>query len=392
VQRVGTKALLALSLSLAAGCDLLPSDGPNANNVIANSSGALKSDAASTSVTRYVLVSVNGRIAEMAAQYYQPAVDAPPATFQNSASAFGGIGVGDVLRVTIWEAGDVGLFVQRDRKSTDVTVRVDTDGTIALPYAGRFPVAGRRLSEVETTIVQRLQGQAAQPQATVIVMENVSSSVSVQGEVNKPGPYPVAKANQHVLDAIAMAGGAKYPPYETFVSVTRGRAKMQAYLQDVIDKPEIFNVPISAGDAVLLTRKQQKFLAFGAVALPGEQVFRKETLRLSDGLGQVLGLDPNRSDAKGVYLFRREPLDLARRYGFQPLAEDQGTMPIVYQLDFKDPKSFFAMTSFPLQPNDILFVSAAPLSEASRFFQILSGATNSVAIPRTLLGNYPTGG
>jgi polysaccharide export outer membrane protein len=391
-RHAGKKALLALVLGLAGtGCDLLPSDGPNANGMLSHASGSLKSDAASTAVTRYVLVSINARIADLAIQFYQPAAEAPPALFQKASGAFGGVGVGDVLRVTIWEQGDVGLFVGRDRKSTDVTVRVDTDGTIALPYAGRFPVAGRRLADVEATIVQRLQGQAAQPQATVIVMENVASSVSVQGEVNKPGPYPIAKANQHVLDAIAMAGGAKYPVYETLVSVTRGRAKMQAYLQDVIDKPDIFNVPVSAGDAVLLTRKQQKFLAFGAVAQPGEQAFRKETLKLSDGLGQVLGLDPTRSDAKGIYLFRREPLELARRYGLQPLAEDQGTMPIVYQLDLKDPKSFFAMTSFPLEPNDILFVSTAPLSEASRFFQILSGATNTVAIPRTLLGNYPGG-
>jgi hypothetical protein len=44
-----------------------------------------------------------------------------------------------------------------------------------------------------------------------------------------------------------------------------------------------------------------------------------------------------------------------------------------------------------MQPNDILYVSPAPLSEASRFFQILSGATSTVAIPRTLLGNYPSG-
>ena len=392
VQHVGTKALLALSLGLAsAGCDLLPSDGPNANGMLGRSSAVLKSDAASTAVTRYALVSLNARIAEMANQFYQPTVDAPPTAFQKGGGAFGGIGVGDALRVTIWEAGDVGLFATQDRKSTDVNGRVDTDGTIALPYAGRFPVAGRRLSDVEATIVQRLQGQAAQPQVTVIVMENVASSVSVQGEVNKPGPYPIAKADQRVLDAIAMAGGAKYPPYETFVSLTRGRTKMQTYLQDVIDKPETFNVLISGGDAVLLTQRQRKFLAFGAVVQPGEQVFHKEAPRLSDGLGQVMGLDPNRSDAKGIYLFRREPLDLARRYGLQPLAEDQGTMPIVYQLDLKDPTSFFAMTSFPLQPNDILFVSTAPLSEASHFFQILSGATQSVAIPRTLLGNYPTG-
>jgi polysaccharide export outer membrane protein len=392
LQHVGAKSLLALALSLAsASCDLLPSDGPNANNVLANSSGILKSDAASTAVTRYVLVSVNARIADLANQFYQPVAGSPPAAFQNGGGAFGGVGVGDMVRVTIWEAGDVGLFAGRDKKSTDITVRVDTDGTIALPYAGRFAVAGRRLSDVEATIVQRLQGQAVQPQATVIVMENVSSSVSVQGEVNKPGPYPIAKSNQHVLDAIAMAGGAKYPAYETVVSVTRGRAKMQAYLQELIDRPETLNVAISAGDAVLLTRKQLKFLAFGAVTQTGEQAFRKETLKLSDGLGQVMGLDPNRSDAKGIYLFRREPLDLARRYGLQPLAEDQGTMPIVYQLDLRDPKSFFAMTTFPMQPNDILYVSPAPLSEASRFFQILSGATSTVAIPRTLLGNYPSG-
>jgi polysaccharide export outer membrane protein len=167
---------------------------------------------------------------------------------------------------------------------------------------------------------------------------------------------------------------------------------MQAWMQDVIDQPDTYNVAISAGDAVLLTRKQQKFLAFGAVAQPGEQVFKKETLKLSDGLGQVMGLDAQRSDAKGVYLFRREPLDLARRYGLQPLAEDQGSMPIVYKLDLKDPKTYFTMTTFPLQPGDIMFVSTAPLSEASRFFQILSGATNSVAIPRTLFTNFPSGG
>ena len=58
-------------------------------------------------------------------------------------------------------------------------------------------------------------------------MDNVSSTVSIQGDVNKPGAYPIVKPDQRVLDAIAMALGAQNPPYETGVSVTRGRARMQ---------------------------------------------------------------------------------------------------------------------------------------------------------------------
>lgn len=379
-------AVLGLSIAIP-GCSLLPSDGPNSNEMLARASINKKADP--KEVTRFALVGIDARIAADAEQFYLPTTGSVPAEFRG-AGAFGLVGIGDVLRVTIWEAGDAGLF-SRDRKGTDVTVRVDVDGTMALPYAGRFPVAGKRLSDIEAVIVSRLTGQAVQPQATVLVADNVSSSASVQGEVLKPGLYPVAKANQRILDMIAMAGGAKYPPYETAVRLTRGRATLGTNLQDVIDLPDKFNVSIAAGDALLLSRKLQKFLALGAVVQPGEQVFRKETLTLSDGLGQVLGLDPARSDATAVYLFRREPISLATRYGIPLLAEDRDTVPIVYQLDMKDAKSFFVMNRFPLRPNDILFVSAAPLAEAARFFQILSGATGTVAIPRTLLGNYPSG-
>ncbi|MDP1961147.1 MAG: polysaccharide biosynthesis/export family protein [Reyranella sp.] len=384
---VGLRAVASGLCVAAAGCDLLPSDGPNTNGMLAHASVNLKANP-NAAVMRFAIVGIDARIAQAAEQYYQPTTPNVPRTFLGSGN-FGAAGVGDVLRVTIWEAGE-GLF-GKDRRGADMTVRVDVDGTISLPYAGRFRVAGRRLSDVEAMIVSKLEGQAVQPQATVLFAENISNAVSVQGDVNKPGPVPVARTNQRILDVVAMAGGAKYPPYETAVRLTRGRSTMNVSMQEVIDQPEPFNVSVAAGDALLLSRSPQKFLALGAVAQPGEQIFRKSPLTLSDGLGQVLGLDPQRSDAKGVYLFRREPVELARRYGVQPLAEDRDTVPIVYQLDLKDPKSFFVMSNFPVRPNDIVFVSAAPLAEAARFFQILSGATGTVAIPRTLLGNYPSG-
>lgn len=46
------------------GCDPLPSDGPNANGMLAHSSSQLKGDAASTAVTRDEMATLNARIAE----------------------------------------------------------------------------------------------------------------------------------------------------------------------------------------------------------------------------------------------------------------------------------------------------------------------------------------
>jgi polysaccharide export outer membrane protein len=380
--------LLPLCAGLVA-CDLLPSDGPNANGMTARASASLKGQSEDT-ITRYVLISINSNTAQRAAEYYQqhrpPAIDSPWST-----GAFGRVGVGDLLHVTIWEAGEVGLFSGRERRGTEVAVRVDTDGTIAVPYAGRFPVAGMSLAQVEARIVGGLAGQASQPQVTVVIAENVSSSVSVQGDVNKPGTYPVVKANQRLLDMVAIAGGARYPAYETTVRHTHGTAKINATLEEVIEQPDTLNLPVSAGDTILLSRKQQKFLAFGAVAQPGEQMFKKVSLTLADALGQAWGLDSSRADAMGVYLFRREPAELVRQEGLALPENEHEAIPVVYQLDLKNPRSFFAMNIFPVEPDDIIYVSTAPLAEVSRFFQILSGAANTVFIPRVLRGGGITG-
>jgi polysaccharide export outer membrane protein len=336
---------------------------------------------------RVALVALDSQVAREC-QAFHPAPTAPvPAEFR-APPRFGRAGVGDVLRITIWEASDNGIF---SGKGADLTVRVDVDGTIAVPYAGRFSVAGRKLSDIEATVVERLQGQAVQPQATVIPADAVSNSASVQGDVVKPGPYPVARPDQRVLDLLAMAGGAKHPPYDTNVRLTRGRATMSTSLQDVITQPEVYNVPVGAGDALLFTKSDQKFLAFGAILHPGEQVFRKSPLTLSDAMGQIQGLDSNRADATGVYVFRREPVALARQLGVQLLGEDRATVPIIYHLDLKDPRSFFIMGAFPVLPNDIVYVSTAPLAELRTFMQILSGTSATVAIPRTLTTNFPAG-
>jgi len=377
------RLFLALGvLAGAPGCELLPGDGPSVGGM--TSQATVKSTGDPTAVTRYALVGIDARVAGDAEQFYKPAEAAVPAAFRGG-GGFGLVGVGDLLRVTIWEAGE-GLFGGRERKGTDMTVRVDVDGTIGLPFTSRFRVAGRRLAQIEADIKAQLLQKAVDPQVTVLVAENVASTTSIQGDVAKPGPYPLARPNQRILDMIAVAGGSRHPTHETMIRLTRGAATMSAPLQRVIDRPDAYNVAVSAGDTILVTRSVQKFVALGAVAKPGEQTFPAATLNLSEGLGQVLGLDPQRSDTRGVFLFRREPVDLARRYGIQPMADDRDTIPIVYQINLREPQAFFAMAKFPIRPNDILYVSTAPIAELAKFFQVLTGATSTVLIPRTLGG------
>jgi len=345
------------------------------------------------SAVQFALVPIDGKIASEVDRFYQPDTVALPAAFRSD-PGFGSIGVGDLLRVTIWEAGGAAsnLFSREGKGSgTEVSVRVNADGMISIPYAGRIPVSGRSIAAVERAIEEQIKAQAVEPRVTILVVEPVSGSISVQGEVAKPGLVPLVKPDARILDAVALAGGAKNPPYETGVRLTRGRATINLGLQAVIDQPDMYNVKVGGGDTVLLTRVVRKFVALGAVLKPGDQLFMKDALSLSDALGQVFGLESQHADAKAIYIFRREPVDLAQRCGIGLSAGRTDAVPVVYQLDLKDPKSFFILGSFPIRPNDIVYVSTAPLADLSKFMQILSGGTSAVAIPRTLFGGYPSG-
>ena len=80
---------------------------------------------------------------------------------------------------------------------------VDDDGSIELPYAGRFIVAGKTLNMIKNELDKALKNLVAD---AVVNVKMVNNYVSIIGEVQRPGRYPIYKDRLNIFQALAMAG------------------------------------------------------------------------------------------------------------------------------------------------------------------------------------------
>jgi polysaccharide export outer membrane protein len=86
-------------------------------------------------------------------------------------------------------------------------VRVESDGTISLPLIGNLKVAGLTPTEVENRIKSLLSVKYLQdPQVTVFLENFTNQRVTIEGEVKKPGVYPIT-GSVTLLQAVAMGEG-----------------------------------------------------------------------------------------------------------------------------------------------------------------------------------------
>jgi len=85
--------------------------------------------------------------------------------------------------------------------------RVDTDGTISMPYLSRVPLAGLSLADAQTKIASLLRaGFIRNPQVRIEVDQFKARSVLVTGEVRTPGKVTLPGTTMSLLEALALAG------------------------------------------------------------------------------------------------------------------------------------------------------------------------------------------
>jgi len=165
---------------------------------------------------------------------------------------------------------------------------------------------------------------------------------------------------------------------KTTIRITRGRQVATLPLETILLDPAQ-NIRLQPDDVVTALFQPYSFTALGAVTNNAEIPFEGTGITVAQALGRVGGLQDNRADIRGVFIFRLEDpaaLDPAIREGARTTPD--GRIPVIYRIDMRDPATFFIAQSFPIRNNDVLYVSNAPLADLQKFVSIVSSMVFSV--------------
>ncbi|MEO0923372.1 MAG: polysaccharide biosynthesis/export family protein [Pseudomonadota bacterium] len=286
------------------------------------------------------------------------------------------VGVGDVLDITVFEAGGNGLFSSTEGSGSAnfPAVQVSQSGQISLPYAGVINVDGDTPLRIQNKIVARLRGQAIEPQALVVVAGNNSNAVIVGGDVRTPGRIPLQLGETTLLDVVTLAGGATGPTRETFVTFIRGKTKGRQLLHTIIDaKGE--NIKVNPGDRIILRHEPEAFLVLGAVNRPGNFPMLSTKTNLLEAIASANGFQNQRANKRGLFVFRNEPRRVAEELGSVPADLASDTVPVVYRLALQDPVSYFAAKEFIIRDKDAIFTADSIFVDVRQVLQLISTVT-----------------
>ena len=293
------------------------------------------------------------------------------------------VDVGDVIEVMVWESSPKALFGNGSVASIVVgggnsnmvsfpPLMVDNNGEVNIPYCGKIPVKKLTISQIENEVIKRLRGRANQPQVIVRMVGNNSSNVTVMGDVNASREFPLSYKNERILNAIASAGGVKQDVNKTSIQLTRGDAVYSLPLEFILRDPKQ-NIFLKPGDVVTALYKSYSFSVLGATGKNEEVNFEAQGITLAQALARVGGLNDNRANTEGVYIFRLEKqgaLDLGKR---KLVYTPDGRIPVIYRIDMRDPTSFFNAQSFPIENRDVLFVANSSQAQLQKFLSLIQG-------------------
>jgi polysaccharide biosynthesis/export protein len=238
------------------------------------------------------------------------------------------LGPGDLLDVSVYNVPEL-----------TSKVRIDSNGEINLPLVNNVHVAGLTSEQAESVVEKRLSDGSfvKNPHVTVFVNQAVSQTVSILGEVAKPGVYPIL-GEQRLFDMISNAGGLtdRAGPGVTLTHRNQSDAAIKVTIsRNFADHPES-NVPVVAGDT-LIVQKADMVYVVGEVGRPSGLLIESGRLTVLQAIAMAGGTT------------RTAKLSAARiiHRGANGLTETPVQLKKIFEAKAPD---------VPMQPDDILFV------------------------------------
>lgn len=373
---------LAAVASLTSGCAMMPAPGPLAENI---------REEASVDEPGFVLVGVTANTLNMLSAVPHENLAAfatqQPIPLQR-------ISVGDVLSITLWEYGSgllspivvagqgtgaaTGISLAGAQSATLPNQAVDQTGYIMVPFAGDVRAAGLTTRELQEKIVAALRGKSNDAQALVTVIQTSDNAASVNGDVARPGRFPLSLSGTRILDAISQAGGATDKARNMIVQLTRDGVNRRARLAAMFDDPTQ-NIYLKPNDIVTLDHEPQSVVVLGAINRNAEIPFNKSRITLAEAIGNGAGLNDQQANPYGVYVLRREPTALARTLAGTDLPAsliEHDTVPVIYRLNFRTADGLFLAQGFMLEDRDLVYVANSPTVQLNKVVRLLNSVTS----------------
>ena len=208
------------------------------------------------------------------------------------------LGAGDVVRVNVFQNPDL-----------SIETRITEAGVVSYPLLGNITLGGLTVTEAERVIANGLRNGnfVKQPQVTLLVLQVRGNQVSVLGQVNRPGRYPLEVADMRLTDVLATAGGTG--PNGAELVVVTGTRKGQPFRVEV-DLPTLFSqngrdkdILLLNGDTVWVDRQPLVYI-YGEVQRPGPMRLERD-MTLLQALATGGGLT-QRGTEKGIRVHRKD--------------------------------------------------------------------------------------
>jgi polysaccharide export outer membrane protein len=250
------------------------------------------------------------------------------------------IAAGELLEISVFET-DFSCGPEK----TGCEVRVSSTGDIVLPLIGSTRVGGLTVAQAEDAIASRLsEGRFFNnPQVTVLQREYATQGISVLGEVQKPGTYPLIGSHS-LLQAISAAGGttSKAGNDVTILRSVTPRQPQHADLSSLAGG----NTPLAPGDTVVVSKAGMVYVV-GDVRLPSGIAMERSGLTILKAIAIAQGTNPTAALKNAMLIRNTQKGRQEVRVSIQKILSNKAP-------------------DLELQPDDILFIPNSVAKSATR--------------------------
>ncbi len=296
---------------------------------------------------------------ELAQQSRVPDVADFPARYRDLTQAgFDRLAPGDGINIKVWERGGLGVFATDPSGVSDLgNQEVDRSGHVTFPIIGKFRAEGQTLDQLRGAVMARLSKLVVGADISVTrVADERGQMVTVQGNLTRPGMYPITQTSQRLSSALAQAAPVQENPEQMIISLRRNKQVASVRLSDIY-RNQANDILLRAGDVITAYDAKAFLTVLGAAGTQGRVAISKRNYSVLDALADSRGLDDKLADPRSVFLFTPAKAGVDGK---------PDKLPVVYQFDLTRPEQVALAREFTVREGQAIYISDAPFTQVQK--------------------------